>query len=285
MIAAAACTPGVGRDPIFADAETIEDGGARDATNPPDAYVDAGLADSAVGLPDAEEMPMYPFTGVFGILNSQDALFAREVEGKLNLVVRAWPYEYVGTIAADGTVDTHSPEMLARGCAEATITGSYDRVNLYFVLEHRTCNEQNETRLSEIRGSFFDTFEQSHSGVYELSATVMAGFNCWTDLPSGHTVRYAINFIETSAVAVFTAVDMIPDPAFYRGTPGGDFAFSAVQTVEHPGFMPIETTIMGHFEQTTANDPLMFSGIRDVWDFTKGCGFTITLDGMRVSYP
>lgn len=282
MIAWTGCTPGVGRDPVFADAAVIEDVGFRDASPFPDAEVDAGLVDSAVGLPDATIEPEYPFTGIYGILNSTDPLYAREVDGRINLVVRGHPYTYIGTITPEGYVDTESFELRALGCPEATIKGQFDRVGLEFVLEHRTCSPSGQTLLSEIMGGYANDFDPTHSGIFSLTVNVMAANGCWDGLPT-QSAKWAVSFIGTNAVSVFTAFDLVP-ATFYRGIPGSDYSFSALQNVANNP-ISVETSMMASFEQETANDPLRFTGIRDVYDFTRSCSFTVLFDGTRVEGP
>lgn len=280
-----ACSPGQGRDPIYTDASVYPDAGFRDATPFPDASDDAGAPDSNVGLPDATILPEYDFTGVYGILDAQDRLFARELDGKIQIVIRSWPYVYTGTIDADGVVNTSSVELTAAGCGIATITGEYDRPSATYRLEHRTCSVDGTPLLSEIVGGFQNDFNTAISGEYELAAAVMdVGNNCWTGPTTGLTVRYGFSLFD-GAVAVFTAYDVIVEPAFYGGVsgPGPDFDFSALQRID--GNPEIETAIRGGFSQVTALDPVRFVGIRDVFDRTKGCSFTITLDGVRIQGP
>ncbi len=277
-----ACSPGQGRDPIFADAAVYPDAGFRDATPFPDAAEDAGLPDSAVGLPDAAVVPEYTFTGVYTVLGTGDRMYARELGGKLQLVIRDWPYVYTGTIDASGAVNTTSIELTAAGCAIATITGAYDRVTATYLLEHRTCSVDGNALLSEIFGAFENDFATGVSGEYELAAAVMDARNCWSGPLTGHTVRYGFSFFG-GAVAVFTAYDMIAEPAFYAGTAGPEFDFSALQRIDSDP--EVVTSLRGSFSQPTANDPVRFTGIRDVFDRTLGCFFTITLDGVRVQGP
>jgi hypothetical protein len=284
MFACAACSPGAGRDPIFTDA-AVRDATPVDATPVPDVGVpDAGIRDGTVVLPDAGPQPSYPFTGVYGILNADDSLYAREVGGLINIVIGDFPYEYSGTIDEAGNVSTTSPELSRSGCAIARIAGTYDRVAAMYTLLHETCNAVGDPIASRISGGFLANFSPEFSGVFELVAEVVLNPNgCWEGPISNNPVRFAVNYLASGAIAVFTANDLVAEPAWYRGTAGNDGTFSAIHRVDAMG--SVQTAMSGRFEQATANDPLRLIGTRDVYDTVKGCGFSITFDGTRVELP
>jgi hypothetical protein len=281
----AACTSGPGRPPRTFDDAEVEEAGYRDATAFDASPYDGGLdRDYGALVIDGGGRSSFPFSGVFGILNSGDPLFAREVNGRLNLVVRDFPYVYTGTIANDGTVDTVSTVLMRSGCAVAKITGRYDRDQAAYVLEHRTCNSGGMPLSSEMMGGFANDFDHSVSGIYELHITVMSNpGNCYGGM-NGVLVRYGFNFLPGGAMAIFTAEDVIPTPTWYQGQSGADGSFSATERLGAQDPNPV-TSMSGSFTQATANDPVRFSGHRDVWDPLRSCGFSVQLDGVRTVMP
>jgi hypothetical protein len=283
LLGPAACVNGPGRTPLYADAEEYPDSTARDASPLPDAqdYDAEPPTDAMVRLPDAGMPGTSMFTGVFGILNdTQDPLYAREVDHKLNLVVGRFPYEYTGTIQSDGTVDARSSELMRSGCVVARIYGSYERSSGLFHLVHETCNAMFMTLTSSMTGGFASDFAV-WSGVYDLQATVVSDTSsCAVGI---HTVpvRYGFSLL-AHEIFVFTADDLISTPQFYGGAWSGT-SFSAIWRSDVGG--TIKSTITGQFSQPTANDPVHFSGTRDVYDPVKTCSFSITLAGYRSMAP
>ncbi len=285
ILACAACTQGPGRTPIFPDTGVEEDAGPRDATIFDAAPVDTGQDyDAGFQVTDTGPKMSFPFTGVFGILNSSSPLFAREVDGKLSLVVSDFPYVYTGTIANDGTVDTTGTSLMRAGCAVAKITGKYDRDGAQYVMTHRTCNAQGAPLVSTIMGGFTQNFVESVSGVFELRITVMSNPNGCYSGQDGALVRYGFDFLPNGVVQIFTAEDVISTPAWYEGQSAGDGSFSATQKLTPQDPNPT-TSMMGQFTQPTANDPLRFSGNRDIYDPVKMCGFSVLLSGTRTIAP
>jgi hypothetical protein len=285
VLSFAACSPGPGRVPVFPDA-TVYDALPRDASPTPDAgMTDTGPRDALVVVNDAGPMVMSPFTGVFGILNAQDNLYARESDGRLNIVIGDFPYEYSGTIDEAGNVETSSPELTRSGCVEARVHGLYDRTSATYQLVHATCNTQGDPLSSAISGGFLRNFVPAFSGVFDLTADVTANpAQCWEGALTDLSLRVAINLLESGAIAVFTVQDLLPQSAWYRGMAGGDGSFTAIQRSD-AGAAPTRVSIMGSFSQATEQDPLRFTGIRDVYDPVKGCAFTIAFDGTRVALP
>jgi hypothetical protein len=281
----AACTQGPGRTPIFPDTGVEEDAGPRDATIFDSAPVDSGPDfDAGFQVTDTGPKMSYPFSGIFSILNASSPLYAREVEGRLNLVVTDFPYVYTGTIANDGTVDTTSESLMRSGCAVAKITGKYDRDGAQYVMTHRTCNLQGAPLVSTIMGGFSQNFEPSLSGIYELSITVMNNTNGCYAGQDGALVRYGFDFLPNNIVQIFTAEDVISTSAWYEGQAGGDGSFAATQMLATQDPNPV-TSMGGAFSQATANDPLRFRGNRDIYDPLKMCGFSVLLSGMRIVAP
>lgn len=278
-----ACSDGPGRRPESLDGGVIEDARPFDATSFDGSAFDTGVTDGTIGLPDAMPRGTSSFTGVFGILNAQEALYAREVHDRLNLVIGAFPYDYIGTISSAGMVDVSSQELTRSGCARARVTGSYDRASGTYLLLHETCNSQGAPLSSTIRGGFVDDFDRGRSGIYDLRATVRANpGNCYVGPAENVLVRYAFSFLRSGAMAVFTAEDLIPTPAHYEGAASSDGSFSAIQRIDASATTE-HVAMSGRFEQLTTHDPVRFSGLRDAWDPIKRCAFTITLEGVRIA--
>lgn len=284
---AAACTPGPGSPPSYSDAAVRFDGGLKDA-DPAAADAlprDAGEIDAEISLRDSGRPAEYPFSGVFGILNSDDPLYAREVGGRLNLVVGVFPYIYVGTISPTGAVDVTSHVLVRSGCAVARIRGTYDRASSAYALVHETCNSRLMPIESPITGAFAADFHAARSGTYELTATVVQDLRgCFTGTSSIHVVRYAFSFLGSGDVAVFTADDLIEPPAWYEGLADEEWAFAAISQYEGSRTTR-DVSLSGWFTQATENEPLRFTGLRDVYDSNRDCVFSVTLDGTRLSSP
>jgi hypothetical protein len=286
LLLLSACTSGPGRPPTYPDATLADDALPRDASPLPDAeaYDAAPPTDAHVVLPDAGPMPTSMFSGIFGILNdAQDKLYAREVDNKIDLIVTRFPYDYIGTIQNDGTVSSTSPELMRSGCPRARIRGHYERATGVYQLFHETCNAQGAVLSATITGGFLDNFG-AWSGIYELTATIMSNLSgCYTGAQSV-LVRYGFNLIGNGEIFIFTADDLISEPQFYDGAWSGN-SFSAIWNISYPTPAPIQSTMTGQFSQATANDPVMFSGRRDVYDPSKMCSFSILLQGQRTVIP
>lgn len=283
-----ACSPGPGRAPAFADAAPRPDSG-RDA-GPVDLGLnfdlDAGLADSAVGLQDAAPRPSYDFTGIFSVTNAGVALFAREVDDRLSLIVggsQVYPYVYTGTIDEDGRVSVRSAYLERQGCAEARITGQYMRMADFFVLEHVSCSVLDGSPFrAELRGAFGTAYEPTFSGIYQLRATVIDPAGCAPTRTA--TVFYGISMEPgTRSVAVFPALGVAAEPTLYVGTfDPNTGAFGALG--ELGGGLGVQLSVRGGFTRADVHDPPRFVGSRDVLE-PSGCSYTVQLDGRRVAAP
>lgn len=283
-VSACACSPGPGRDPVFRDAAVVldaapADSGAFDAGD----RRDAGVRDANVVLPDAGPPPSYPFTGIFGVFDSADPIFAREVNGRLNLIVGRMPYSYVGSITEAGEVDLVSPELTRGGCLEARILGSYGRSDTQLALQHRSCNAQGQAISSNLRGAFADDFDPRRSGIYRLEGQVVLNTPpCWTGNQAGNVVFYGVSFTGDGSVAVFAAHDVIDEPAVYVGRTTGPNGFAAIQIASAASGAP-QFSLTGSLEQVSVNDPLVLRLERDVYDPVRGCAFRMVLVGQRVA--
>ena len=238
-------------------------------------FMDAGSPDLPVL--DMGPPPAFPFTGVFGILNTPDALVAQEVDGVLMAIVGRPPYIYVGTISEGGDVDLTSHVILRSGCGQARLTGIYDRVNAVFELTHTVCSEDTGLPVtSMIRGGFGQDFDPGASGIYELTATPtpVGDPGCYMGGPQ--SVRYGVSSLADGTVIIFTAHDLIEEPAVYIGQPVSGGGIQTALPVEGHAFSAF-------FEQVTANDPLRMTGERDVFQPQGPCFFRIVVEGERVS--
>lgn len=285
LLVGAACSPGPGRTPVYPDAAEPHDSGLGDARPRPDSGPpDAGVPDSSIALPDTGRPPDYPFTGVFSVLGDTNKLYAREVNGKLSIIVGTIPYSYVGTISEAGRVEVRSAVLERSGCAQATITGDYERPTAAFFLDHVTCGAGGQPLQGMMRGGFDADFDLGLSGIYELEATLFQNEQgCFTGDPGPTTVRYAIDILAGSNVmSVFTAEDVIPSTTLYAGNVNaGDLGFSTVeQLFSAPG--PFDVGMTGRFTITSAIDPVRLTAQRDVFDPRGNCSFTIVVDGLRI---
>jgi hypothetical protein len=280
-----ACGPGVGRPAIVRDATVQPDAGSMDAEPSPDAAPrDAGSGDVGVFVPDSGDPTRFPFTGVFGILNANDSLFAREVDDRLMLIVGRPPYIYTGTIDEAGEVEAVSAPLERSGCVTARITGTYDRVAATYELLHETCSEMDGSPLeSTIRGGFFEDFAGA-SGNYELTATVIQDLTGCSIDNQPRPVRAGVNILRDGTIAFFTGVDLFEEAGVYVGRLTGSGAgFSAVFSVDAAGTQ--EFGMSGMFAGLNANEPIMLMGERDVWDPAQNCSFRVMLDGQRSEAP
>lgn len=285
------CSPGPGRDPEFPDGGPVRDVGPRDSGPGRDAgFRDGGPRDANVMLRDGGPQQEYPFTGVFEIYDSAQQLFARELDGKLMLIVGGPPYIYTGTIDADGDFDLTSPGLTASGCNNPRITGSYERTSTLYVISYRSCNAQLEVFETQLRGLFANDYDHLRSGTYEVDATIFANItNCWGGDTTTSGWRWAASFLDAgNTVILFAATDFVDVPNVYIGTyESGSYAFRATHHVtansNGEGY-----AMSASFSQPTLNDPLVMSGQRDVYDATGPigpCFFTVNFGGPRVASP
>lgn len=286
LLAAAACSPGPGRDPVFPDAGARPEAGPIDAGAPDAAPRDAGPADVPVFLPDAGPSPAFPFTGVFGILNDGAPLFAREVGGRLHVVVGDFPYSYLGTIDPEGQVELGGPPLAASGCPEPGLSGRYSRPDTLYDLVHASCTPRGEPFTAALRGGFEADFDPRVSGEYTVRVEVTSDVTGCVGLgPVSEEARWAISALSDRTLVVFTADDPLAEPAAYFGRAQPDFsAFAASQYLEASTGGP-QVSLQGRFVQASVNDPLRVEGTRDVHRRETGCTFSARFEGIRVAAP
>ena len=286
ILLAAGCTDGPGRPPVFADAAVRPEAGATDVGFEDAGFEDAGPRDVPVFVPDSGPPPAYPFTGQFGILNDSSPLFAREVQGRLHLVVGGFPFNYVGTIDEAGRVAVASAELAASGCPEPKITGRYARADTTFQLVHQTCNGQGQTVRSELTGAFFQGFVPEVSGTYEVRMGVTQDpTNCFGLGPVGPSGWWGLSVAADRTVALFVADDPVGPPAVYFGRATGDLSsFSALHHLDAAPNGP-QMAAQVQLSQPTALDPVQITGTRDVFHPDTGCTFSVAFSGVRVDAP
>ncbi|MEQ9502897.1 MAG: hypothetical protein RIT81_38865 [Deltaproteobacteria bacterium] len=291
LLCVAACSPGVGREPEFPDGGPVRDVGPRDSGPGRDAgFRDGGRRDANVTVRDGGPPEMFPFTGIFEIYDSAQTLYARELDGELMLIVDAPPYVFVGTIDEEGRFDLTSPVLDASGCNRPSITGEYERTSTLYRMDYRACNGQLQVIEAELRGLFLNDYDHQRSGVYEVDATVFRDTTgCWTGNVMTSGWRWATFFLDAGNTAiVFTASDFVDPPNVYVGTyTGGSFAYTATHYVT-ANVNGERYAMSGGFMQPTLNDPLVMSGMRDVYNPNGPngpCFFTINYAGERVASP
>lgn len=287
LLTVVSCSPGVGRSPVFPDAAVRPEAGIADS-GPPDAgFVDAGPRDVPVFLPDTgPPPPLYDFTGSYGILNSSDALFAREVRGELHLVIGAFPYTYTGTIDAAGQVDLTSPELANSGCPEARITGTFSRPDTLFDLQHQTCNTAGEPLNGQIRGGFASNYDDRVSGEYEVRMEVINDVtNCIGLGVLSDPGYWGVSVLSDRTIAVFVAEDPAAAPAVYFGRAQQDLSgFDALQHLDAAA-NGSQFAMRARIELISALDPVRIVGTRDVFRPGTGCTFTVSFEASRISAP
>lgn len=285
-LALVACSPGVGRDPVYPDAAVRAEAGVPDV-GPPDAgSADAGPRDVPVFLPDSGPRPRFPFTGVFSILDDPASLFAREVQGRLHIVVGDFPYTYVGTIDEDGAVDLGSTELTASGCPEPRITGTYSREDTLHMLLHETCNGRGEPVSANLRGGFVADFDPAVSGEYEVRMQVVTDpMGCFGLGPVPQAGRWGLDVLSDRTLAVFVAYDPVGPPAVYFGRAQANLSsFTAVHHLDAQVNGP-QVAMSAQLVQPTANDPVQMIGTRDVYLPDTGCTFSVSFEATRVAAP
>jgi len=279
----AACSE-PGRLPAFDDAAPRFEAGQRDAEPAPDAIADAGAPDSEVVLFDSGEPPLnFAFTGVWQIDNDQNRLFAREVMGKVAIIIGGTPYVYTGTIEANGDVTTTSPRLLRSGCPDAHITGSFQRMSSAIFLSHVTCGGAGPFTAA-INGGFETNFRPGISGIYRVAGLVMGDSvpPCYAGAPGPFEMFWGINVGPSdNTIVLFTAHDVVAESAVYVGRLDNDGRFDATESL----FAEVgrsDVAMRGTF--TAAGlDPAHINGSRDVYDAQRRCTFTIGFDGTKVA--
>lgn len=286
LLVVTACSPGVGRDPVYPDATVTPEAGPQDALPKDVGFADAGPRDVDVFTPDATPLPSFPFTGVFGILDDSAPLFAREVQGRLQIVVGDFPYVYVGTIDESGAVDLGSGELSASGCPEPRIHGTYSRSDALFMLDHETCNAQGQPVASEIRGGFRNDFESTVSGEYDVQMQVVTDASgCFGLGPIPETGRWGLSALPDGTLSMFVAHDPVGPPAVYFGrVNSAGSAFAATHHLDAASNGP-QLAMQARFDQPTANDPLKVIGTRDVIRPADGCTFSVAFEATRLASP
>ena len=247
-----ACSPGVGRPVVFPDAGEPKDEGVFDMPPPP---VDMGVRDfgpSDIALFDRGMPPPAPFIGAYAILNSADLLFAREIDGQLQLTVTNFPYTYEGT---------------------------FERSGATFARQHRTCGANGSFLESEIRGAFFEDFSADVSGVYQVDQRLDSDvFGCAPEVQGSFT--WAINALGGGAANVFMARDIAPPHTYFGTLRNQRRVLGAVYRATAESNSR-EASLEGQFSQLTTNDELVFSGQRQVYLPDTDCQFAVTFTATR----
>lgn len=284
---AAACEATPGRTPIYPDALVREDAGFLDAVFPDARVFDGGFDDSDVALPDSGRPADYPFSGIFSILGDANKLYAREVRGRLHVVVGGHPYTYTGTITPEGNVDLTSAPLLRSGCPEARITGYYERPASVFFLNHVTCNSNGDRVEGMLRGGFDSDFNSIASGIYELRMTFVQSFqvpNCYLGPPDPGVLYWGVSVGPGNVVSVFTAHDVVA-PTWFGGN--GDQAGNFVG-IEQLYTQPsgLDPSLRGAFLFGAAiNDPVRIAIDRDYYDIARLCSWRMRVEGVRITSP
>lgn len=280
-----ACTQGPGRDPVLRDTGVVIDSGVFDL-----GFYDSGVdrdtgpSDVPVGVNDSGVPIQYPFTGVFGIIGSPDLLYAREVNGRIHLLVARFPYTYEGTISESGEVDAVSTELTLGGCLVARIRGSYDRVNAIYDLVHETCNENNGALSSRMQGGFDANFDPDRSGVYRLDARVVADFsNCYPQPSPSIRVLWALSFFGNGQAVMWAVDDLFETRPAAFGIRTSRDAFTVTQRISTSGASPSYAST-GTFTQIGATEPEVVIR-RDIQHPEVGCAFSIEATGVRIDSP
>lgn len=289
-----ACVPEPGRLPNYPDADPLDAGQMdgfeiRDVRyDPPD----TGPVDSAIGLRDTGPPVSYPFTGVFVMNGSSEKLYAREVSGRLSLIVGSSPNEYIGLIDQNGNVRLGSEILNRTGCATSSITGVYERATAFYTLQRTGCDGSGQPFNQDLRGNLVpdprDDYESAYSGVYQLELTVM--FNpggCFEGPMGPYTKRYGLSILPgATGVVVFTGEDIIGHPVNYIGVI--DTQNLSIFANHRPFGAPnanVDVALTGQIAQFDPMGVPQFSGQQDVYDFDKQCGFSLVFSGERVDRP
>lgn len=284
-----ACSSSPGRRATYDDASIPKDTGFE--TTQPDARVpavDAGFLFADAGsFADAATPISEDFSGVWSMFDQSAALYAREVESRLSLIVGAYPYVYTGTISQSGEFELTSLVLALSGCESPRIEGSFNRQNGFYTLNHDSCDSQSRPFTAAIRGSFQSRFESSRSGVYELSSQIVLDYDgCLGGLPASTTANYGVSIDAVSGqAAVFTATGVSEIPLVYLGrySPADD-GISATHT-PFVGAVDGVTSLQIQFSQANANVPVQMSGFRDFVDALTFCRYRVQFDGYRSQAP
>ncbi len=279
------CSKGVGRDPIYPDAQAIyPDAEPLDMGFIDEGVRDLGPQDVAIGVPDFGPPPWYPFTGVFKVYNSNVLIYAREVNNRLQLILGGHPEIYSGTIQDDGTVTLISPQLRRQGCPQASINGTFGRQDALFTLDYQNCDSSGMSQRETLDGVFQRDYLSHASGIYRLKITGLQDvMNCASDLMEKE-LTYAVSIREDQGMAIFTADDVISEAAAYVGTLN-DTSFTLFH-YDSVGGQNQGVAFTGNFSQASANEEPKLVGERDVFR-AEGplgpCTFKIFVEGHRVS--
>lgn len=277
-----ACTSGPGRDPVFEDASVmdaeVKDLGVGLDRRP---FFDAG--DVAVGVSDFGTPTAYPFSGLFQAFG-QVSLLAREIDGRLLLVVGEPPYIYVGTISPEGEVDLGSGVLARSGCPGATVKGHFERTSATFELQHQTCGADGAPRSSELRGGFAEDYTHALSGVYEgYVGAVSDPGGCGVGLPLDATLRWGVGITSGGLATLVTSVGVEAEPRIFIGRANGA-GFSALAPIA-TGALPQEIAAAVTFVEAFEGMPATMGGRVGVFRTDVGCGFEIDVALTRVALP
>ena len=214
-------------------------------------------------------------------------LYAREVESRLSLILGGFPYVYTGTISAGGEFELTSLTLALSGCENPKVEGSFNRQNGFYTMTHQSCDSQLRPFSTSLRGSFKSWFEESRSGVYELTSQIVFDYDGCLSVISGPSLaRYGVSLDSiTREVAVFTAQGLLDIPFVYLGrySPQDD-GISATHT---PAVGAIEgvTSFQAQFSQANATSPPQLTGFRDFIDPVTLCRYRAQFEGQRIRSP
>ncbi len=285
----AACSEGAGRPPVFPDAELLFDAAPVDFGPRIDAGLDAGFAPSDVELVDSGPPAAFPFSGVYSYLGGADRLLAREVRGRVSIIVGQPPFVYVGTIDGPGNVNLRSPLLERSGCDMATITGYYERPAAALFLRHQSCSVAGTAIDAQMRGGFDADFARPWSGVYLVEARVDPARDlrrCYQGMATVQGLLWGVSVIgATNTVIVHTAHDLIGSQTVYVGTAeAAGRTFAAVEDQVY-GLPQLRVSIQGQFIQNSVNDAPVIVGQRDVFDPVRNCTFPMQFVGTLIAGP
>ncbi len=283
FLACAACSEGAGRPPAFPDAQEKVDFGVLDAPAP-DARSDAGFEPSDIEVTDFGPRPAYPFTGIFSILNDQTRLFAREINGRLSILVGDVPYAYVGTIGADGMLDLHAPDLERSGCQVARLSGYYERAAAALFLTHESCTIQGQPLVASLRGGFDADFEPSFSGIYRITIQVTdPGNGCFLGTldPTEATWGFQLTTL-ANRMWIHTAHDIAAQTIYGGNYELNQLSFSTLETI-FAAPSAADGSMRGQFARASANDPPTVTGIRTVFDPARQCSYGARFSGVRIA--
>lgn len=274
-----ACGTNPGAPAVFEDAGAPpEDLGPPDLGVGPDAEP-YEVGDVAIGVTDFGTPVLYPFTGVFNAFGVDGPLIAREIDGRLALLVEQAPYFYHGSIDASGQVELRSAPLSRSGCPASSITGAYDRVGATFDLLHTTCGQTGQPIQSRLRGGFSSDFTTDVSGIYEgqvISVTDPDGCSAGID---NTFMKWGLNVLPDGRAMLVSLVDVIDEPyAFLGRISSGSLALVATLQV---GQTAQQMSFSGAASVPVAMMPASLVGQRNLWRPELGCAFSLQVSMTR----